>query len=180
MSKNILLVGLLSLALLIATFFLDQGIFSQGFIDKTPIPKPEIGQTVPDFKFHTWQDDFYHLDEFKGKTILIHFWASWCAPCLTEFPALIDFARDHQNDVVVIALSLDKDNKHITRFLGSQIDRLPPHFYVGIDRDQTIAHDVMGTFKLPETYVISPDGILKQKIEGVKDWSDPKTAQDIF
>jgi thiol-disulfide isomerase/thioredoxin len=180
MSKNILLVSLLSLALLAATFFSDQGVFDRGLHDNAPLPKPELGQAVPDFKFYTWQDDPYRLTEFRGKTILVHFWASWCAPCLTEFPALIDFAKTHQDDVVVIALSLDKDNTRIKRFLGSQMDTLPPHFYVGIDRDQTISHDVMGTFKLPETYVISPDGVLKQKIEGVKDWSDPKTSQDIF
>jgi len=90
----------------------------------------EEGKSVPNFTFKTIDGNTHSLHDFSGQTILIHFWASWCAPCVVEFPDLIKMA-ENRNDVMIIALSSDRTAKAIDRFIKWD---MPDNFKVVHDK----------------------------------------------
>lgn len=99
---------------------------------------------------------------------LVHFWATWCPPCMTEMPALNQLIDDYSDkpgfDVVMIAVQDDQGK--VETFAG---DRSAMMLY---DPSWDVAHRY-GTRKLPETYLVV-DGEVIEKWEGAVDWNDPE------
>lgn len=117
--------------------------------------------------------DYMTLDGATGNTqdhirkpILLHFWASWCAPCIVEFPELIDLARTHQDDLVILAVSSDTNKNDIQKFLTGLKHEIPKNMKIIHDRDKIVTQDLYATFKLPETYLINPNFQIQKKYIG--------------
>lgn len=133
--------------------------------------------------------NFYFMDEFgkpgmlhdfKGKVVLLHFWATWCAPCLVEFPELIALAEKMQDDAVILAVSTDHEAQAIPRFLNRLDVDIPNNFRIIHDVDKSITQDLYQTFKLPETYVIGPQSRIREKLIGPQDdWNSEAWAHKI-
>ncbi len=135
---------------------------------------------VPSFDYVTENQDRFNVDDFRGKIVLIHFWATWCAPCVTELPRLIRFAKDHQDYVHVIAVSSDRDAQAKIRFL-KKIDA-PRHLenlHFAHDPQGAITRDLFQTTYLPETIVVDQNGSMVDKIVGDADWQSPDVARRI-
>jgi cytochrome c biogenesis protein CcmG/thiol:disulfide interchange protein DsbE len=167
MKINILITLFLGFLALIYTYAADHGWWQAKNIHVASA-KPEPGKTVPDFTFTTIGGKTGALSDFKGRKVLLHFWASWCAPCLKEFPDLLAYAKKEK--VAVIALSHDTTDGAIERFIDKIKTPLPQDFFIARDVEKKIAEDMYGTFKLPETYMIAPDGTLIEKISGAQTW----------
>ena len=133
--------------------------------DKNGIPAPM-------FSFRTIGDKDYILSDFRGKTVLVHFFASWCAPCVREFPDLTAMLKANRDNVVMIAVSSDNDAEDLAVFLDRYAPDLPDNAYiVRDDRPKTITQGLFGTYKLPETYILNPDLTIREKIVGAyADW----------
>ena len=111
------------------------------------------------------------VPNFGGKVLVLNFWATWCPPCVQETPSLSQFAAEFKDKgVVVLALSVDRDEKAYRAFL----DKYKPAFLTA--RDFTV-HADYGTFMYPETYIIDAQGKVRMKIPEGADWSDPRLAQ---
>jgi cytochrome c biogenesis protein CcmG/thiol:disulfide interchange protein DsbE len=83
-------------------------------------PKP-----APDVTVQTADGTPVHLSAFKGKVVLVDFWASWCTSCKTSFPALDVIHRDYQaKGVEIVAVNLDEKRSDADRFLGEHPHRL--------------------------------------------------------
>jgi len=138
----------------------------------TLIEAEKSGIPAPMFSFRTIQDKDYILSDFKGKTVLVHFFASWCAPCVREFPDLIAKLRSDPDNMVLIAVSSDNDSDDLHLFLDRYAPDLPDNVYiVRDDRPKTITQTLFGTYKLPETYILNPNLTIKEKIIGAyADW----------
>lgn len=99
---------------------------------------------------------------------LVHFWATWCPPCIDEIPSLQRLSRDFQDQddfsVVMIAVNDEKDK--VTTFLGPGWDM------VLFDPTWDVAKRY-GTDKLPETYLVVR-GEVVDKFVGAMNWDDPK------
>jgi len=71
---------------------------------------PKVGQPVPEFRVTTLDGKPLDADALRGKVTLVHFWATWCPPCVAEMPALDKFYREHrQEGFEVVAISMDDD-----------------------------------------------------------------------
>lgn len=112
------------------------------------------------------------LDEFKGKIVILNFWASWCEPCVAEFPSLQNLIREFKGEIIMLAISGDFEETDIRVFLKA-FKVQDPHIHVIWDQNQKIAKE-FGTFKLPESYVIGKGGELIRKISGVDKWDTPE------
>ncbi len=137
------------------------------------------GESLPVFSFQTPDGTRYDSKMFRDKIILLNFWASWCPPCVKEFPALLDIARAFPDEVVLIALSSDMDEPAMQTFVNKlPLGVMPKNVFVAFDRDQTVTQKIFQTFQLPETIVIDKAQIMRHKIAGA-DWEPAELKKQI-
>lgn len=106
--------------------------------------------------------------------VIVNFWASWCAPCVEEFPSMLKLIKQMKGRVLVVAVSMDDEEKDLRAFL--KIFKVPqPGFEVIWDRDKSIgrSYDVG---KLPETFIVGADRKLRRKVLGIEDWASPNAV----
>jgi thiol-disulfide isomerase/thioredoxin len=129
-----------------------------------------IDSPAPDFTFKTLDGKTRALTDFKDKNIILNFWATWCQPCIVEFPALLRIA-EQESDTVLIALSSDLNEDAIRKFL-KKLEMSPgKNVFIAIDEDARITHGLFQTFKLPETLLIDKNQMLRHKIVGAN-WTE--------
>ena len=130
---------------------------------------------VPDFSLNDLEGHPVALSDFKDKIVVINFWASWCEPCIEEFPSMIQLVDEMKGELVLLAISADYEREDIDPFLKAfKVDS--PHIKVMWDKDQEVAKKY-GTFKLPESYIIGKKGELIRKVAGVEDWATPEAIE---
>ena len=124
-------------------------------------------QRAPDFSVSDGTSSV-HLASYRGRVVLLNFWATWCAPCILELPSLLELHRD-QPDLAVLAISIDEDPDAYRGFILSR------HVDLTTVRDpgQTVAK-LYRTEQWPETYVIDRQGVIRRKFIGAQDWSSPE------
>ncbi len=139
----------------------------------------KIAQHAPDFTLTDMDGKAVTLSSFKDKAVVLNFWASWCAPCVVEFPQMLAVAKDHRDDVVFLFLSQDNSSEDMMRFvkkLGSAANL--PNVFIALDRDKKVAQDIYATYKLPETYLLSPSHNIEDKIVGLEMAWDSKIMRE--
>jgi thiol-disulfide isomerase/thioredoxin len=109
-----------------------------------------IGEpTKPDFSLHDLDGKDVPLKTFKGRTVLVHFFATWCEPCREELPALNRFLKRSGPNASVVAISVAEADPRVKRFF----DATPVDFPVLLDRDRAVAKS-WKISALPTTYVL--------------------------
>ena len=109
------------------------------------------------------------LEDWRGKWVLLNFWATWCAPCRHEMPMLAALQSEfggERFEVLTIATGRNSPRGIAKFFEEVGIDNLPRHQ----DPDQSLASQ-MGIFGLPITVIIDPDGREIARLRGDADWS---------
>ena len=168
MVKNLSLAALIIIAALIATLGIER-FFKSNRGDFFIL---ETGQAVPNFTVQTVDDETYTLYDFAGKTTLIHFWASWCAPCVVEFPELIELAEKRNDDLVILAISTDRTPENINGFFERHNIAIPDNIIVVHDHDKSITEGKFSVFRLPETFIVDGQHLLQRHIIGAyADWA---------
>jgi cytochrome c biogenesis protein CcmG/thiol:disulfide interchange protein DsbE len=124
---------------------------------------PFTNRTAPDFTvtdFTTGKK--VSLKDFRGKTVILNFWASWCQPCQTEAPLLSEYeANDAPSNVVVLGIAAWDATNDSKTF----IQQYNLNYLNGPDANGHIAIDY-GVAGVPETFVVGPDGTLEGKFPG--------------
>ena len=129
-----------------------------------------IGDTAPDFSVPTFDSGSLHFKDYHRQVVVLHFWATWCPPCVEETPSLVRFAEKMQSHgVTVVSVSVDEDANALQAFIEKY--HLP--YPVGRDPDRSLATR-FGTKLFPESYVFDRRGILAEKIADPADWDDPR------
>jgi thiol-disulfide isomerase/thioredoxin len=116
------------------------------------------------------------LSKQKGRLLIVHFWATWCPPCVEEIPALSRFWDTYRDrsDISLYAISVDKDWKAIDTFSAKNPNQLP------IYRDPNSATSQrFGTTQYPETYITNRNGRVLYRVQGAVSWDDPDLRQRI-
>jgi thiol-disulfide isomerase/thioredoxin len=132
-------------------------------------------ETLPIFTLLDMDEGEHSLDEFKGKYVLLNFWATWCAPCRKEMPSLDALQRELGNDafeVVLIAAGRNPKPAIKKFFIEAEINTLKTLR----DPTQQLAN-LMGVFGLPITVILSPEGLEIARMRGDANWhSDEAVA----
>ena len=151
----------LIVVLTVAIVFVVSQSLEQKVVDK--------GDRAPKFAVVTDQGPTISKSDFKGKLLVLNFWATWCPPCLQEWPSLNAFAEKYKDKgVVVLAVSIDRNDKRYRDFLAKN----PPKFLTSRDPDSNLPASY-GTFLMPESYIIDQQGKIVYKVANAQDWSDP-------
>ena len=130
---------------------------------------PHVGKAAPDF---TVQDDERKvtLSQFRGRVLVLNFWATWCPPCVEELPSMIEMqGRMREKGITVLAVSIDTDPDSYHHFLQQHEVNL---LTVRDPRQKSSA--LYGTFGWPETYIIDRYGVVRRKLIGPVDWNSPE------
>ncbi len=153
--------------MLVAALLLYGGaVWAQGFeVLAWPADK-----RVPEHLGTDLQDHVRSLQEFRGKAVLLNFWASWCEPCVTEMPSLQALAQRRGSDpLVVLAVNFKEAAPTVERF----VQRNAITMAVLLDSKGEAAH-AWGANIFPTTVLIGADGRVKNVVRGALDWSGPQ------
>ena len=108
-----------------------------------------------EFSLPDMEDKQHKLSDYRGKWVVVNYWATWCPPCLTEIPELVDFHEDHKDkDAVVLGVNFeDIGLKGLKRFSEEYFMNYP------VLRSKPAASSALGIIPgLPTTYLVSPQG----------------------
>lgn len=128
----------------------------------------QVGERAPAIDIHDGAQSV-SLKEYRGKVVVLNFWASWCPPCLEEFPSLIQLQREMPN-IVVLAVSFDEDPQAYRQYL---VDNRITGITTVVDTSQRSNH-AFDTTRPPETYIIDSHGVIRRKFIGPQDWTSPE------
>lgn len=125
--------------------------------------------TAPDLDGHA-----FDLASVKAPVVIVNFWASWCGPCVEEFPSMLKLVDSMKGKVAIVAVSMDDDEKDLRAF--TKLFKVPkPGFEVLWDREKKVM-GVYGVGKLPESYIVGPDRKLIRKVLGIENWATPNAV----
>jgi peroxiredoxin len=147
-------------------------------LSRTKSTGPKIiaaGDQAPEFRLRSIDGKTVSLADHRGKVVLVHFWATWCPPCVEEIPTLERFSQQiFGTDIEVLAISVDDSADVLKTFL----DKNRVHFPVLLDPGRATAGSY-GTLKFPETYIVGRDGVVRYKVIGPKDWSVRENVETV-
>lgn len=138
--------------------FISNILFSQNFDEGTGVSKLKIGDKVPDFEFVDLDGKLINFNEFKGKYVLINFFASWCAPCIKEMPLIeneIWKSLKNSNQFIILSFGRGHSNEEIKKFILEKGYTFP----IFSDQNKKI-FDIFALSFIPRNYIIDKEGIV--------------------
>lgn len=133
----------------------------------TPLAKPFA---APAFTLRGEDGKTYRLADYRGKVVVLNFWATWCPPCRYEMPSMERAHKKVQNEgIALLAINVGETEDQIFEFTG----RYPVTFPLLLDSDGAVIrrYAVVG---LPTTFVIDPRGRVTHRAVGGREWDDEK------
>jgi peroxiredoxin len=125
------------------------------------------GDPTPALMLEDMKGNSISLANLRGKTVLISFWATWCAPCVEEMPSIQDLkARFTQDKFEVLAVNVGESKERVEAFLN----KVPVNFSILFDPQGDASRNwkVRG---FPTTFILGPDGRIRYYHVGDLDWS---------
>ncbi|WP_249866327.1 redoxin domain-containing protein [Paenibacillus konkukensis] len=127
-----------------------------------------IGQRAPDFELFTLEGQAVKLSDFRGKKVLLNFWATWCPPCRIEMPVMQKFYSEYKDRDVVI-LSVDARHTEVSQ---APVEAFKSHWGLTFPLVLDVEGQVGKTYQIsayPATYVLDEQGIIRKKHQGAMD-----------
>jgi thiol-disulfide isomerase/thioredoxin len=138
-----------------------------------------LGTRAPDFSVPAARlaaNKKFRFAELKGFPIVLHFWATWCGPCLQELPELLKLASElRPQGYSFVAVAIDRDWATLEEFFARnpQLRPIRDRMILVLDPDAEIATKY-GSSRFPETFLINRDLVIDNKFVGAQPWSDPQ------
>lgn len=144
------------------TAFIDENLGQkQPYVDENI-----VGKTAPDFSLDQLSGGKMNLADYKGKLVILNFWASWCGPCRAEIPEFVKIQNKYQDKNLTLLGVAIEDKEDVERFLQEVPINYPTSY--GVEE----AYEVSGKYgnpdgALPYTLVISPEQIVLESYNGL-------------
>lgn len=134
-----------------------------------------VSTSAPDFTLRDVTGKEVTLSSFRGKVVVLNFWATWCPPCKAEMPSLNKlFLECRPKGLEVITVSTDRSLGDVKDFLARNRLDLPVLF----DEKKTVTKQYK-VFSMPTTFLINRQGVIVERLFGEYDWMDRETRQKI-
>ena len=124
---------------------------------------------IPEFSLPDLNGHQFEIKSLKGKVIVLNFWATWCAPCVEEFPSLIQMVKTFGGSVALVTVAADEHKEDIQRFI--QALKLENKNWVSLWDPQLVVAKQFGTQKLPETFILDRQFKVVKKVVNSVDWN---------
>lgn len=137
-------------------------------------PATAVDHAAPDFTLPDLDGNTISLSTFKGKVVLLNFWATWCPPCRLEMPTMEQAYQKYKDQgFEVVAVSIDAGPRSTVKYF---LQELGLSFQVLLDPDMGTLRAFRG-FSLPTTILIDRQGFIRSRENGYRDWSDGASTQ---
>lgn len=159
LKKIIASVALLSLITVAIVQAMDNE--PKGNDEKDALGGLKIGAKAPNFSLKTLDGKQVELSDYKGKKVMLNFWATWCPPCKKEMPDMEKYAQQAGDDVVVLAVNIDPEND-----VQAFVEDNGITFTIPLD-SQSAKNPVNERYRIlsiPTTYFIDKEGIIRNKV----------------
>ena len=134
-----------------------------------PVTRPAEPMVATDFELVDLAGRTVRLSDFRGRVVLVNFWATWCAPCREEMPALETLAKDlGPLGLTVVAVNHKEGKSVIETFLREAKLTIP----VVMDKDGRVAERYQ-VYALPATFIVNRQGKVVGTVLGSRDWVGP-------
>jgi cytochrome c biogenesis protein CcmG/thiol:disulfide interchange protein DsbE len=158
--RGILLTGVIAVVALVAAL-LASGLRHDPSVTASPL----VGRTAPDFTLRALDGPPVHLADLRGQVVVVNFWASWCAECHTEQPALnATWDRFRDSGVVVLGVDFEDNDADARNYIASEGSKYP--VVVDSDSKTALSYGVRG---VPETFVVNQTGRIVDRVIGAVD-----------
>jgi cytochrome c biogenesis protein CcmG, thiol:disulfide interchange protein DsbE len=125
----------------------------------------QVGEVAPDFTRADVNGKHIQLSKYRGKLVLLNFWASWCEPCREEMPLFSKWQRElGARGLQLIGVSMDDDAREVHKFLAAY-----PVTYPVVMGDARFAEHFGGVLGLPLSYLIDAQGLVVARYQGEVD-----------
>jgi peroxiredoxin len=149
--------------------------------------QPKLGYTLtalskpvpaPDFTLEDIDGKKFSLKEYRGKVVLLNFWATWCPPCRREMPSMERLNREFRGkDFVVLALNQMEDTDQVFTYTA-ELD-VSPTFTILFDKNSDVSR-AYGVLGLPTTYLIDKKGNIRFRAIGGREFDHPEVKKQIL
>lgn len=130
------------------------------------------GETPPDFELNRFDGGTLQLSDYKGKKVILNFWATWCPPCRAEMPHMQNYyeTKAEEQNVEIIAVNLTNAERggNIQKKIEKFIAEFGLTFPIPLDENGEIG-SMYQAFTIPTTYIIDSNGLVQNKIVGPMD-----------
>ncbi|UOE57566.1 TlpA family protein disulfide reductase [Bacillus sp. CMF12] len=116
-----------------------------------------IGLKAPDFELKNLQGETVKLSDYKGKKVMLNFWATWCPPCKAEMPDIQKFYTQKGNEVVILAVNIDSHSD-----VAGFAEEMRVNFPILLDVNEK-ASNAYQIITIPTTFFIDEEGIIRNK-----------------
>jgi len=130
--------------------------------------KPWSGGPTPGLELRELDGRVHRLADYRGRVVLVNFWATWCVPCRDEMPSIQRLKEKlGGRPFEVLAVNLDEPEARVRKFLT----QMKVDFTVLLDPEKKVAQAWAARI-LPASFVIGPDGRIRYSLVGDLDWDD--------
>ncbi|NNU90044.1 TlpA disulfide reductase family protein [Anoxybacillus sp. CHMUD] len=124
----------------------------------------DVGEIAPDFELMTLKGKKMKLSQFRGKKVVLNFWASWCPPCRAEMPEMQRFYEQYGQHVAIVAVNLtNKEKNH--QAVETFINEKGVSFDIMLDEQGTVSK-TYEVITIPTSYIIDEQGVIRSKHVG--------------
>jgi len=136
---------------------------------------PEVSrQSAPDFVSENLRGGNTGLADYKGKIVLLNFWATWCMPCRAEMPSMETLWQKYKEQgLVVAAVSVDEGSRGRIETFSKLLDL---SFPILLDPESEVS-DLYKVSNMPTSFLIDRNGKIISRIVGTEEWTSPEAIQ---
>jgi peroxiredoxin len=165
--------SIISIWLAVFLFILTTNVDAE--IDNQTLPKLADPFIAPDFTLKGEDGNTYRLKDYRGKIVILNFWATWCPPCREEMPSMERaWHQIKDKGIVILAINVGEDADTIFEFTG----QYPMTFPLPMDIDGEVVrqYPIRG---LPTTYIIDSAGMATHRAVGSREWDASEILEQL-
>lgn len=137
--------------------------------------KPYAGTATPALQLKDLAGKPHDLKDYRGKVVMVQFWASYCPPCFKEMPSMVRLEQKLAGKpFVILAVNMGETDKEVKEFLA----KVKTDFTILMDNDGKALAD-WKVFVAPSTFLVDPKGVIRYTLQGGAEWDAPEYVKKI-